>query len=157
MRRAQTLCSGEADNGEDRSVKPQRGVESMCGKRSRDRKGRYDRAHSIAGCDRAGSKAAPIRKPAHHQSDDADIDDAGAKTTQETVGQIKQQCAMRIRCENPARARQQRSDRDQQTRSEPVDQRALKWREERLQQNKQRESHLHGRQHDAELRHQRLR
>ena len=69
---------GGADDAEDPSEYDQRALMARAPEHVVDRKGREDRAEPITGRDQAGRKAAPIREPAHHQADDADIDDAGA-------------------------------------------------------------------------------
>jgi hypothetical protein len=46
-------------------------------------------ADFVAGRDDPGGKAAAIRKPLHHVTDHADVYDARADSTQDTVGKVK--------------------------------------------------------------------
>jgi hypothetical protein len=98
-----------------------------------------------------GGKAAPIREPAHHQADDADIDDAGTETADHAVGDVERGEALGLCGQHPAAARHDRADRDQQLRPEAVDQVRLERREERLQDDQQREGELQLGERRAEL------
>src|SRR5579885_3714374 len=89
-----------------------------------------------------GGKSPPVRKPAHHQADDTDIDDASAETADDAVSEIERPQIAHIGGKNPAAARQQRAERNKRTRTEPIDQIGLKRREPGLQNDQERKRPL---------------
>ena len=111
-----------------------------------DGKSREHGAHSVAGRHDPDREPAPIRKPSRHQADDADIDDAGADSAEEPVGQEQHPDAVDVSREHPPKSGQRRADGDQRLRPEPVDKPSLRRREQRLQDDQHRERDLHGRQ-----------
>ena len=111
-----------------------------------DGKSRQHGAHSVAGGHDPDGEPAPVRKPPRHQADDADIDDAGPDAAEEPVGQEQHPDVVDVSREDPAEAGQRRADGDQRLRPEPVDEPALRGREQRLQDDQNRERDLHRRQ-----------
>jgi hypothetical protein len=54
-----------------------------------DREAREECAEAVARRRETGRQAAPVRKPAHHQADDTDIDDAGSEAADDSVGDVE--------------------------------------------------------------------
>ena len=54
-----------------------------------DRKAGEDRAETVARGGKTGRQSAPVRKPAHHQTYDSDVDNAGPKTADHTVCEVQ--------------------------------------------------------------------
>jgi hypothetical protein len=94
----------------------------------RDRKRRQNGADAIARGDEARRETALVGKPLHHVTHDADVDDSGLDSTQQSVREVEARhcCRLAARIQlNPARSA---PDRQQQPRAEPVDQKPLSGR-----------------------------
>jgi hypothetical protein len=102
-------------------------------------------APAVASRHNPNREAAPLREPANHQPNDADIDNAGANAAEQAVSRVKADQAVGIGRRNPAEAGKGGTKSDHQLGAEPVDQIALYRRKEGLQNDHRRERDLHGR------------
>src|SRR4029077_4420804 len=71
-----------------------------------DRETGEDGAEAIARRGEAGGKAATVGKPAHHEPDDADIDDSGAEPAEHAIGEVERPDIVDRSGKNPACAGQ---------------------------------------------------
>ena len=138
--------SDRPDNAKDDAEHDQRVLIAGLFHHGVDRERGQDGTEAVAGGDNTGRETAPIRKPADHEADNSDVDDAGTEAAEQPVGQIKTNEACRIGGADPPQARQQAAGRNQRARAEPVDQIALDGRKEGLQHNENGEGDLDGRQ-----------
>jgi hypothetical protein len=69
-----------------------------------DREAGEDRAEAVTGSGKTCRKATAIREPTHHQADDADIDDAGAKAADDPVREVQRPDIVDIGRQHPAAA-----------------------------------------------------
>ena len=143
LRRPQRERADHADGGEDRAEDEQGVLVAGRLHHAVDREGGEDGAEAVAGRHHAGRQSAPLRKPFHHQPDDADIDDAGADAAQQAVGGIEAPERVDGGRRDPAGAAQQRAGADQQFRAQLLDQETLHRRQPGLQHDQDRDRPLH--------------
>ena len=93
--------------------------------------------------DHAGRQAAAVRKPFHHQTDDADIDNAGANSAQQAIGCIKPPQRPDIGGCDPAEAAHHRAEADQKFRTKFFNEVSLQRRQPSLQHDQKRDGPLH--------------
>src|SRR5439155_6374123 len=106
------------------------------------RKRRYHRAQAVAGRGDPGGKAAAIGKPLHHVTDDANVDNACADSTEQPVSEVQTYDCGRSCSEHPAQSRQRAAKREQGPGPELIDDEPLTGGEKRLDNDEERKRNL---------------